>query len=158
MIYHFDDFQLDTELLELSRNGNIVDTEPQVFALLQVLIENRHKVLSKDQLIELIWQGRPLSDGVVSSRIKSTRKAIGDDGHAQKLIKTIHGRGFRFVGEISTFDGITGLTSYAPSDSPAPIKKRLMKRQFRIKNPLLLFYPLPVFSHPTIWPYCPKAL
>lgn len=105
MIYQFNCYRLDTEMFELSLNGKLVALEPQVFSLLHVLIENRHKVLSKDQLIDLIWQGKPMSDTVVSSRIKSTRKAIGDDGTAQKLIKTIHGRGFRFVGEVTVSNG-----------------------------------------------------
>ena len=101
MIFVFEDYQLDTQTLELKQNDQILAVEPQVFLLLQVLIENRQKVLSKDQLIDLIWQGKPLSNSVVSSRIKSTRKAIGDDGKTQKFIKTIHGRGFRFVGTVS---------------------------------------------------------
>lgn len=137
MIYHFDGFQLDTELVELSHYGNTVDAEPQVFALLQVLIENRHKVLSKDQLIELIWQGRPLSDSVVSSRIKSTRKAIGDDGSAQKLIKTIHGRGFRFVGDISTSSSHTELTP----DSPSPHQKEIDEAAIQNQKPSIIVLP-----------------
>ena len=100
MIYEFGEYQLDTEKQELRLRGEVVAVEPQVFSLLLTLIEHRELVLSKDRLIELIWGGRPLSDTVVSSRIKSARRAVGDDGSAQRIIKTVHKRGFRFVADV----------------------------------------------------------
>ncbi len=99
MIYSFDDFQLDTGAVELSRAGATVSVEPQVFALILLLVENRDRMVSKDEIIEKVWDGRIVSESALTSRVKSARKALGDDGKAQKYIKTVHGRGVRFVGE-----------------------------------------------------------
>jgi DNA-binding winged helix-turn-helix (wHTH) protein/tetratricopeptide (TPR) repeat protein len=137
MIYQFDGYQLNTERVELSCEGSMVAVEPQVFALLQLLIENRHKVLSKDQLIDQIWQGKPLSDTVVSSRIKSTRKAIGDDGKAQKLIKTIHGRGFRFVGKVT----IAGIQTDSSLASHQPHQKEIDIALSKNQKPSIIVLP-----------------
>ncbi|HVY84255.1 MAG TPA: winged helix-turn-helix domain-containing protein [Caulobacterales bacterium] len=101
MIYRFDTFELDTAKVELRAGGDVVAIEPQVFALLAFLIENRERMVSKDDLIEVIWEGRIVSDAAVASRIKSARQAIGDDGKAQRFIRTIHGAGFRFVGDVA---------------------------------------------------------
>ena len=97
MRYLFEDFVLDVEKHELRRSGELIAVEPQVFALLTHLIGQRERVVSKEELIEAIWEGRFVSDSVVSSRIKSARKALGDDGRTQQFIKTIHGTGFRFI-------------------------------------------------------------
>jgi TolB-like protein len=99
MRYVFGDFELDLAKLELRQRGAIVAVEPQVFALIDFLIENRARVVTKDEIIAKIWDGRAISDSAVASRIKSARQALGDDGAAQRLIRTIHGVGFRFVGE-----------------------------------------------------------
>ena len=74
-----------------------VPVEPQVFALLALLVENRERLVSRDEIIEKVWDGRIVSDAAVSSRIKSARQALGDDGKAQRYIRTIHGQGLRFV-------------------------------------------------------------
>ena len=73
---------------------------PQVFALLALLVENRQRMVPREELVERIWEGRVVSDSALSSRIKSARKALDDDGAAQKYIRTVHGLGFRFVGEV----------------------------------------------------------
>jgi TolB-like protein len=78
-----------------------VPIEPQVFALLRLLVENRERVVTKEEIIARVWDGRIVSDSAVSSRIKSARHALSDDGDAQRYIRTIHGVGFRFVGEIA---------------------------------------------------------
>lgn len=98
VIYRFDDFLVDPERRELTRAGQPVAVEPQVFSLLVHLLENRDRAVSKDELVEAIWDGRFVSDSAISSRIKSARKALGDDGRSQKYIKTIHRHGFRFAG------------------------------------------------------------
>ena len=100
MIYQFEDCELDTVQFELRRGGAVVETQPQVFELLRYLIERRERMVSKDELFSEIWSGRIVSDAALSSRIKAARHAIGDDGTAQRLIRTVHGRGFRFVGEV----------------------------------------------------------
>ncbi|MEZ5893299.1 MAG: winged helix-turn-helix domain-containing protein [Parvularculaceae bacterium] len=99
MIYGFDGFELDARAVELRRDGAAVAVEPQVFALILLLIENRERMVSKDEIIEKIWDGRIVSEAALTSRVKSARQALGDDGRAQKYIRTIHGKGFRFVGE-----------------------------------------------------------
>ena len=100
MIYRFDPFELDLARFELRAGGEVRSVEPQVFALLALLIENRERLVSKDELVEKIWDGRIVSEAAISSRIKSARQALGDDGRTQRFIRTIHGRGFRFVGEV----------------------------------------------------------
>lgn len=97
----FDHCVLDLNRLQLTREGQAVPTEPQVFSLLRHLIENRDRVVSKDELFEVIWKDRIVSDAALSSRIKAVRAAIGDDGTRQALVRTIHGRGFQFIGSVA---------------------------------------------------------
>lgn len=100
MIYRFETFELDTKRFELREDRVPVPIEPQVFALLALLVSNSDRMVSKEELIEKIWNGRVISEAALSSRIKSARQALGDDGKSQRLIRTVHGRGFRFVGEL----------------------------------------------------------
>jgi DNA-binding winged helix-turn-helix (wHTH) protein len=104
VIYLFGDYQIETTRFELSRDGRALPVEPQVLDLLIMLIEHCDRVVSKDELFETIWKGRVVSDTTLSSRIKTARQAIGDDGNRQAYIKTVHGRGFRFVGTVRTRD------------------------------------------------------
>ncbi len=98
--YLFDSFELDPSTVELRHDGAVVALEPQVFALLLLLVENRERLVSRDEIIEKVWDGRVVSDSAIDSRIKSARKALGDDGDAQRCIRTVRGQGFRFVGEV----------------------------------------------------------
>lgn len=100
MIYRFGSFELDLLRVELRRDGSPCPLEPQVFALLAFLIDHRERMVSKDEIFEKVWDGRVVTDSALTSRIKLARKALGDDGKAQKFIKTIHGKGFRFVADI----------------------------------------------------------
>lgn len=102
MIYEFPPFRLDTERLELTRAGAAVALEPQVFRLIQVLVEQRERVVSKDDLMDLVWDGRIVSDATLSTRINAARRALDDDGKAQAVIRTSPRRGFRFVAEVVT--------------------------------------------------------
>jgi formylglycine-generating enzyme required for sulfatase activity len=104
MPYRIGPYLIDPEAYEIRHDGNLVSVEPQVFDLLIMLIENRHRAVGKDEIIERVWKGRVVSDATLSSRIKSARQALGDDGSTQKLIRTIHGRGFRFVGDVEEID------------------------------------------------------
>ena len=104
MPYRIGAYLIDPETYEIREDGRPVPVEPQVFDLLIMLIENRQRTVSKDEIIERVWKGRIVSDATLSSRIKSARQALGDDGSAQKLIRTIHGRGFRFVGDVEQLD------------------------------------------------------
>ena len=85
--------------VELRAGGKAVGLEPQVFALLALLVENSERLVSKDEIIEKVWDGRVVSDAAVASRVKSARQALGDDGKSQQFIKTIHGQGYRFVAQ-----------------------------------------------------------
>jgi len=100
--------ELDLLRHELRRGGEVVHVEPQVFDLLLHLIRNRDRVVSKDELLDAIWSGRIVSEAALSSRINAARKAVGDDGDRQALIRTIHKRGFRFVGEVQEQNGPSG--------------------------------------------------
>jgi pimeloyl-ACP methyl ester carboxylesterase len=101
MQYRFDRYILDAARRELHDGGKTVAVEPQVFDLLEFLIRNRDRVVSRDDLIEGVWGGRIVSESTLATRINAARRAIGDDGAAQRLIKTIARKGFRFVGEVS---------------------------------------------------------
>jgi TolB-like protein len=96
----FADHTLDTARRELRRGAEPIAVEPQVFDLLTYLVQNRDRVVSKDDLIESVWSGRIVSDSALTSRINAVRRAIGDSGDEQKLIRTIARRGFRFVGAV----------------------------------------------------------
>lgn len=100
MRLHFDQCVLDTERRELRRGHAPVAVQPQVFDLLIYLIENRDRVVSKDDLLGAIWKGRIVSESTMISRINAARRAIGDDGDQQRLIKTIARKGVRFVGNV----------------------------------------------------------
>jgi TolB-like protein len=96
----FSNHVLDTNRQELSCGGEGVPIEPQVFNLLQYLVENRDRVVSKDDLFDNIWQGRIVSESTLTSRINAVRKAVGDSGRDQHLVRTIARKGFRFVGDV----------------------------------------------------------
>ena len=101
MRYRVGEHVLDLRKFELRDGDRLVPAEPQVLSLLFLLIENRDRLVSKDELVANIWDGRAVSDSAISSRIKSARQLLGDDGEAQRLIRTVHGKGFRFVGDVS---------------------------------------------------------
>lgn len=102
--YEIENIELNVATRELWREGARIPVEPQVFDLLLLLIENRDRVVLKDELVEVIWGGRAISDATLSSRIKAARRALGDDGQRQAMIKTVHRRGFRFVGPVERLD------------------------------------------------------
>lgn len=101
MKFDFEDFSLDLALGQLSRAGEEIKVEPRVFSLLCHLIENSERLVTKDELIEQIWEGRVVSDAALSTLVKSARRVLDDDGQNQRLIRTLHGRGFRFIGSLS---------------------------------------------------------
>jgi TolB-like protein/cytochrome c-type biogenesis protein CcmH/NrfG len=96
----FSNYVLDPDRRELTRGGEALPVEPQVFDLLAYLIESRNHVVTKDDLIERIWGGRAVSDSTLTSRINAARKAVGDNGKDQAVIRTIARKGFRFVGDV----------------------------------------------------------
>ena len=100
MRYLFEDCALDADRRELRRGTDLVSVEPQVFDLLVYLICNRERVVSKDDLLASVWQGRIVSESTVGTRINAARSAIGDNGEDQRLIKTFPRKGIRFVGAV----------------------------------------------------------
>jgi adenylate cyclase len=100
MRYLFEDYALDTDRRELCRRGEVVRIEPQAFDLLEYLIQNRGRLVSRDDLIASVWAGRIVSDSAMTTRINAARCAIDDSGKAQRLIKTVPRKGIRFVGPV----------------------------------------------------------
>jgi pimeloyl-ACP methyl ester carboxylesterase len=113
MRYSFDEYVLDLERRELVKSGRPIDIEPQVFDLLVFLIRNRERVVSRDDLIAGVWGGRIVSESALASRVNAVRRAIGDDGTAQRLVKTMVRKGFRFVGDVR--ENAEGAALQAPS-------------------------------------------
>ena len=116
MIFVFGDCALDLDQFELRRAGQLRPVEPQVFDLLAVLIRERHRVVSKEELLDTVWGNRFVSESALTSRIKAARQAIGDDGRSQRLIRTAHGRGYQFVAQVDE----TAQADSAASVSSAP--------------------------------------
>ncbi len=101
MIYAFADFELDLALAELRQAGEACPVEPQVFALIALLVEHRERLVSREEILEKVWDGRIVSDSALTSRIKSARRVLGDDGASQRFIRTVHGKGLRFVADVT---------------------------------------------------------
>ena len=100
MRFLFAGHTLDTDRRELRRDSQLIAVEPQVFDLLTYLVENRERVVTKDDLIASVWGGRIVSDSTLTSRINAARKAVGDSGENQRLIRTIARKGLRFIGDV----------------------------------------------------------
>ena len=115
MRYLFEEYAFDTDRRELHRGADVVSVAPQVFDLLDYLIRNRERVVSKDDLINAIWNGRIVSDAALTTRLNVARSAIGDSGEEQRLIKTLPRKGFRFVGTVREAQGPAGA---AVADNP----------------------------------------
>lgn len=105
MVYRFGEYELDPNQQELRRLGSPVRVEPQVFGVLAHLVTHSDRVVTKDELLEQVWGDAFVSEATLSSRIMAARKAIGDSGSIQRYVKTVHGRGFRFAGEVETACG-----------------------------------------------------
>ncbi len=121
MILRFDAYEVDLAQQELRRAGTVVPVEPQVFDVLAYLVQNHDRIVSKDELFESVWQGRIVSDAALNSRISAARRAIGDDGTAQALIRTVHKRGFRFVGEVQADDVVSSVDGEMKELAPGQI-------------------------------------
>ena len=108
MILVFDDCELDVARVVLRRDGIDVRVEPQVFDLLQFLVERRGQVVRKEELLDHVWGDRFVSESALTTRIKSARRAVGDDGVSQHVIRTVHGKGYEFVAKVEVIDVVGG--------------------------------------------------
>ena len=95
-----DGYELDVDAFELRHHGELVAVEPQVFDVLAYLVERRDRVVTKEERLDNIWGDRFVSESALTSRLKSARRAVGDDGRAQAIIRTVHGKGFTFIAEV----------------------------------------------------------
>jgi TolB-like protein len=122
----FEDCVLDTDRREFTRGSEPVAIGPQVFDLLLYLVENRAHVVSKDDVLDAVWAGRIVSESTLTSHINAVRKAIGDSGGEQRLLRTIARKGFRFVGEVREIRAQDGASPSAtgtaqPEMAPTPM-------------------------------------
>src|SRR5918996_2976926 len=100
MIYAFEDHELDLQRYELRYAGKLIKLEPQVFNILVYLIQHRDRVVTKEEILEQLWPGRFVSEATLTSRLMAARRAVGDRGREQRLIQTVHGRGYRFIAAV----------------------------------------------------------
>ncbi len=134
MIYAFDEYELDTGLYELRRGGTQIRLEPQAFDLLAFLVEQRERVVPKDEIVGRLWPERFISETALTTRVREVRKALGDTGKEQRYIRTAHGRGYRFVGEVRSpkEEAVAAEPPPAPGQRPsAAIQGRPGEQQIR---------------------------
>jgi pimeloyl-ACP methyl ester carboxylesterase/DNA-binding winged helix-turn-helix (wHTH) protein len=115
-VWRFGEFELDTARYELRGNGSVIRIEPQVFDVLTQLVTHRDRMVTKEELFDSVWGGRFVGEAALTSRIKAARRALGDDGESQRLIRTVRGRGYQFVGTVD-------------EDTPAPEPQAPLPRQ-----------------------------
>jgi adenylate cyclase len=120
LVYLFEDYALDTERRELRRGDAPVAVEPKVFDLLAYVVENHQRVVTRDDLIAQVWDGRIVSESALARCINGARSAIADSGEAQRLIKTLPRKGLRFVGAVREKQASSGLAGASTVESGNP--------------------------------------
>lgn len=129
MRFTFGDVVLDTDRFLLERGGQPLHVQPQVFDVLSLLVANRERVVPKTELLDTVWGDRFVSDSTLTSRIKAARRVVGDDGAAQSVIKTVHGRGYRWIADVGV-EAEDGLPEAAAKHVPQP-EARVLEQQIR---------------------------
>lgn len=124
MRYQFEDFVLDSDRRELARGSEMIVTGPQVFDLLICLVQNRERVVSKDDLMDVVWRGRIVSESTLTSHINAVRKAVGDTGDEQRLVRTVARKGYRFVGAVREFDAAEKAGAIKPDEAGLAVPDR----------------------------------
>jgi pimeloyl-ACP methyl ester carboxylesterase/DNA-binding winged helix-turn-helix (wHTH) protein len=99
VIYAFGDCELDLSRFELRRDGEVCKVEPQVFDVLALLVRERGRVVTKEEILDTVWGDRFVSESALTSRVKAVRRAVGDTGRTQEVVRTVHGRGYQFVAD-----------------------------------------------------------
>ena len=126
MIYVFEDYELDTQRYELRREGTPCPLEPQGFNVLVYLVQHRDRVVSKEELFEQLWSHQTVSESTLTQRLRAVRRTLGDSGQSQHFIKTVHGRGYRFIAAVeeksfdTTVSGVTTATSVTATSRACP--------------------------------------
>lgn len=121
--YLFEDFVLDIDRHELRKGDAVLSVEPQVFDVLAFLIRHRERVVSRDELLTSVWDGRNISDSTFTSRINAARSAISDSGEDQRLVRTVPRRGYRFVGSVREQQAAVDIVAEGATSLPAPATK-----------------------------------
>lgn len=127
MRHTFLDFELDPELYELRRGGAVVATQARVFAFIQYLLEHRERVVGKDELIRAVWHDSVVSEAAISQVVMLARKTLGDESDRQLVIKTVRGRGFRFVAEVRASEDVPVPAPMTPPED-MPVRPGLIGR------------------------------
>ena len=118
MIYVFGVYALDTYRYELRRAGTCQRIEPKVFDLLAYLMQHRDRVITKEELLDRLWQNQTVSESALTYCVRAARLAIGDNGRVQQAIKTVHSRGYRFITAVEQqSDGQVGDASTPMADA-----------------------------------------
>jgi len=151
VIYRFAEFELDLARVELRARGAAVALEPQVFGLLALLVENRDRLVSRDEIIEKVWDNRPVTDSAVASRVKSVRQALGDDGRHQRFIRTLHRQGFRFVAPVRALKAVAAASLPPTGAAPEPVRAEASK-------PSIAVLPFRLVGDPGPWAAIAQAL
>ena len=125
VVFTFGGCEVDLDRVEIRRDGDLEAVQPQVFTVIEYLIAHRDRVVSKEELLDNVWGDRFVGESTLTSRIKSARRALGDTGVAQAIIKTVHGRGYRFVADL---DGRPTGSTPAPADGTVDIDTRTRTR------------------------------
>jgi pimeloyl-ACP methyl ester carboxylesterase/DNA-binding winged helix-turn-helix (wHTH) protein len=141
MVYEFGEFTLDTKRHELRRGGEPQHLEPQVYAVLCHLVEQRDRMVTSRELAEHVWGGRVVTPGTLNSRIKALRQALGDDGATQRMIQTVRGQGFRWGADVRTVSETrSSSTATAPGNSFAVARDRQEIRFCRAHDGVRIAY------------------
>ena len=137
MLYRFNNIEIDTNNYSLLDKGKEISVEPQVFNLIVYLIKNKNKVVSRNEILEKLWQGRIVSDTSINNHIKSARKVLGDDGVKQTVIKTIHSRGYQFIADTN--------------DPECKPKARVKSKKYKSITILFLIFSILLFGVITLY-------
>src|SRR5690349_23539748 len=121
VVLRFANCELDLARVVLRRDGQEVKVEPQVFDVLAYLAQRRGTVVRKEELLDEVWGDRFVSESALTTRIKSVRQAVGDDGNRQAIIRTVHGRGYEFVAEVTELAGPDGRNDAASDPLPVAV-------------------------------------
>lgn len=130
--YRFEDYELDTALYQLRRTGEPVHVEPRALDLLSFLIENRSRVVSKIEILDVVWGDRFVTEAALTTGLRTARRAIGDSGDQQRLIRTVHGRGYQFMGQVTVIaSSETVRLDHAGPVGSTPVKSGVERQAIR---------------------------